>query len=310
MRDESTPVARGEPAPEVKHPAHAVQRGVERLAESSLLDRLAGKLQHLVGRAWRVRGGRRAKDFLNGTWLEHPLHPALTDIATGAWTTATVFDLISLTGRRRLDGAASAALSVGVAGAVGAALTGLADWSDTRGQPRSLGMAHASLNTAALALQVVSIQRRRRGLRGGPALSLVGLATAATAAYIGGDLVYRLGTQVDRHLGWEGGPHDFRPALDSGALKDETPTQVEVEGARVMLVRHQGDVFALDDVCSHAGCSLSNGQVEAGAVTCACHGSTYRLRDGAVIHGPSPYTQPTYDVHVTEGRIYLRRRSL
>lgn len=38
-------------------------------------------------------GATEAKVFLNGTWLGHPLHPALTDLTLGSWTASTLLDL-------------------------------------------------------------------------------------------------------------------------------------------------------------------------------------------------------------------------
>lgn len=281
--------------------------GVALLAESARLDAIGRRLQALLARIYQRPAGKRAKDLLNGTWLKHPLHPALTDIPIGAWTTAAVCDLATLTGRRNLDAAASAAIYVGAAGAAGAALAGIADWSDTGGAQRRTGLAHAGMNTAALALQLASLWARRRGARGARGLSLAGFGIAAAAAYLGGDLVYRLGTQVSRSA-WHRGARVFQPALAEIELAEDQPKSVEVAGEQVVLVRHQGEIFALDDVCAHAGCLLSNGRAEAGTITCACHGSTYRLRDGAVVHGPSPFPQPTYEVQRVAGQVQVRWR--
>lgn len=293
-------------APKAHHPVSLAERVIS-IPGSARVDAVASRLQELLVRAWRLPGGKRAKDFLNGTWFEHPLHPALTDIPIGAWTTAVVLDAATLTGKRNFDAAASAALSLGVAGAVGAALSGLADWSDTGGAQRRIGLAHAGMNTMALALQLASLWGRRRRMRGARVLSLAGLGVAATAAHLGGDLVYRLGTQVNR-TAWDRGARDFTPVMSAAELALDRPTRVLAAGAPVVLVRHQGNIHALDDVCSHAGCSLSQGQVADGAITCPCHGSTYRLRDGAVIRGPSPFAQPAYDVRIDDRRICVRIR--
>src|SRR4029077_19553365 len=99
--------------------------------------------------------GRRVRDFLHGTWLGHPLHPALTDIPLGAWTTALALDAAG-DRSRGMARAADTAMGVGIAGAVGAAVTGLTDWHHTTGGDRRLGLGHAMLNTAALALYVTS----------------------------------------------------------------------------------------------------------------------------------------------------------
>lgn len=292
--------------PAASHPTSLAER-IASMPSRDRLDAVSSRLQGLLMRAFRLPGGKRAKDFLNGTWLGHPLHPALTDIPIGAWTTAAVLDVATLTGRRNYDAAASAALAFGAAGAVGAALSGVADWSDTGGAQRRVGLAHAAGNTVALALMIASLWARHRQMRGARALSLAGLGVAATAAHLGGDLVFRFGTQVNR-TAWHHGARDFAAVMPDAELASDRPTRVEVAGAPIMLARHQGNVYALDDVCSHAGCSLSQGRVTAGTIACPCHGSTYRLRDGAVIHGPSTFAQPAYDVRIDEGLIHVRSR--
>jgi nitrite reductase/ring-hydroxylating ferredoxin subunit/uncharacterized membrane protein len=284
------------------------ERRIRAIANSGRLDSVGQSLQKRLGRLFGNRLGRQVKDVLNGTWLGHPLHPALTDVPLGAWTTALALDAIGLTGRRKLDRAAEAALAVGIVGAVGAALSGLADWADTTGEPRRVGVAHAGLNSLALVMQIAALFGRRRRVRGSRLLSTAGTATAMCAAYLGGELVFRLGTQVDRTARHRG-PHVFTRAVSEAELVEGRPLRAVVAGTAVMVVRQDGQVFALDDVCAHAGCSLAAGRVQDGTVRCACHGSTYRLRDGAVIHGPSPFAQPTFEVRIEGGQVELRRRS-
>ena len=145
------------------------------------LDVVGDRLQKAVGAAFQAGGdvGRRVRDFLHGTWLGHPLHPALTDIPLGAWTVALVLDAAG-TRDRGLAQAADAAIGVGIAGAAGAAVTGLTDWQHTVGGDRRVGVGHALLNTAALALYVTSLALRRRGLRGaGRGLAALGFIVAS-----------------------------------------------------------------------------------------------------------------------------------
>ena len=54
------------------------------------LEELADVLQKAVRAAFPGDGGREAKNLLHGTWLGHPLHPAITDVPLGAWTLALV----------------------------------------------------------------------------------------------------------------------------------------------------------------------------------------------------------------------------
>src|SRR3981081_1187265 len=103
--------------------------------QNAALDRWSAQLQQLLQTAVEQGGpaARRFKNWLNGVWLGHPLPPALTDVALGAWSTGAVLDLV---GSRR---SADAAMTVGVLSAVPTALAGLAGWGGTPGRPRPPG---------------------------------------------------------------------------------------------------------------------------------------------------------------------------
>jgi len=136
--------------------------------------------------------GDEVKDLLHGKWLGHPLHPVLTDIPVGAWTAALVIDAVELmSGNESVGDAADLAVGVGLAGAVGAAVTGATDWSETEGRARTVGIAHALLNVAATGLYATSLVMRRSGSRrAGIGVSLLGYALASAAGYLGGHLVF------------------------------------------------------------------------------------------------------------------------
>src|SRR5213080_2198334 len=145
---------------------------IKTIEQQETLDRLSEQIQPLIRDSFNSVGpaGHAVKNFLHGTWLGHPLHPVLTDVPIGAWTTALVFDALDARGRRwsrrsALQRGADGAVVVGIVGAVGAALAGLTDWQHTGGTARRTGFAHATLNTLALGLYVGSLAMRRRGAR-------------------------------------------------------------------------------------------------------------------------------------------------
>src|SRR5512140_1702791 len=107
---------------------------LEAVAEQGWVDKVAEPLSHAVRDTFENAGpvGRQAKDALHGVWLGHPLHPVLTDVPIGAWMTAAALDVASAAnGDEGLARAADFAVGVGLAGAAGAAVTGLTDWSET-----------------------------------------------------------------------------------------------------------------------------------------------------------------------------------
>ena len=60
-----------------------------------------------------------------------------------------------------------------------------------------------------------------------------------------------------------------------------------VAGTKVNVSNAAGRMYAFDDTCTHAGCSLANGDLAGTTVTCACHGSQFDVTTGAVLRGPA-----------------------
>ncbi len=275
---------------------------MERLSAASGLDAVARPLSKKVA---AVIPQGVAKDVLSGTWMGHPLHPLLTDIPIGAWTSAMVLDLL---GRPGDEEASARLIGLGVVSALPTAVAGLADWSDTLGEDRRVGFVHAVANVVAVGLYGCSWMARRQGdQRRGVAFGWAGATVATVGGYLGGHLSYRNGVNVDRHA-WEHPSDDWEDVAAVVDLEDGKPTKVSVGHDEVLLVKQDGDILAIHDVCAHMGGPLHEGELSNGCVTCPWHGSVFRLADGAVVHGPATGPQPAYDVRVSGGRVALRRR--
>ena len=277
------------------------------------LDAAADTLQPAVLQAYAAGGetGQQLKNFLHGTWLGHPLHPVLTDVPIGAWTVAAVLDGLTLAGQRQLAPGADAAVAVGLVGALGAALTGLTDWTGTTKQKRKLGLVHALLNIGATALYATSFAlRRRQGSRGTAiGLSLAGYGISSFSAYLGGHLVFAEQVGVDHTATSVEYPKDFVAVLPEAELAENTLRRVEAGEVPVLLARKNGEIFALAHTCSHLGGPLSEGELRPdGSVRCPWHGSVFSLADGRVLAGPATEPQPAFEVRVRAGQIEVRRQ--
>ena len=279
-----------------------VESLVQRLGHAGVLDRVAKPVGDVVSKLVEPRS---RKDFLSGTWLGHPLHPMLTDIPIGSWTSAFVLDLFGGKGSRR---ASDALIAIGVVAALPTAAAGLSDWSDTVGEERRIGVAHAGGNVVALACYTTSLLWRVRGKRlKGVAISMVGAAAATVGGYLGGHLSYRNGVNVDRNA-WRHGTDAWMVVMDDADLRAGQPAKARVGDEDVLLVRDAAGITAIGAVCSHAGGPLHEGYVADGCVTCPWHGSVFRLSDGGVVHGPATGPQPAYDIRVADGQVSVRRR--
>lgn len=279
------------------------------IAEQTWLDPIDKGLSGALNAFFTGAGatGQQIKNLLHGTWLGHPLHPVLTDLPIGAWSTALVLDALETLGNREeLATGADAAVAVGLAGAVGAALSGMTDWDASGGPARRIGLLHGLLNLGVTGIYGASLALRLNGARGaGRLVGLLGFGLANYTAYLGGHLVYGERLGVD-HSAQPALPSEFVPVLAEAALPEEQPVKADARGVPVLLVRRQGRIHALADTCSHLGCSLADGKLQGDAIVCICHGSTFALDDGRVINGPATYPQPAAETRVRNGQIEVR----
>jgi nitrite reductase/ring-hydroxylating ferredoxin subunit/uncharacterized membrane protein len=289
----------------------AEDRTLQVIDRQDWLEPIGDQLQQAVTAVYDQAGdaGQKIKNALHGTWLGHPLHPVLTDIPVGAWTAAVVMDAMhDITGQRGYARGADAAITVGLVGALGAAVTGLTDWQATDGRARRIGLVHALMNTTGALLYAGSLASRKNGNRTtGRGLSMLGYAVAFGAAYLGGKLVYSEQVGVNHTIGQQF-PKDFRPVLAEAELAEGQMKRVDVEGGRILLARRAGRIYAIAEVCSHMGGPLAEGEFRDCDVTCPWHGSTFSLEDGRVINGPATHGQPCLEARIRDGQIEVRFR--
>jgi 3-phenylpropionate/trans-cinnamate dioxygenase ferredoxin component len=79
-------------------------------------------------------------------------------------------------------------------------------------------------------------------------------------------------------------------------LRDGEPHRIVVDGAPLCLALVEGEVFAIEDRCSHANVPLSDGLLEGHFIECALHGSRFDLRTGVPATFPANIPVPTYPV--------------
>jgi nitrite reductase/ring-hydroxylating ferredoxin subunit/uncharacterized membrane protein len=277
---------------------------VQQIESASILD-APGKMLGKV-----IRGAispQKLKDAVAGTWLGHAVHPMLTDVVIGSFTSATLLDLV---GGEDASEAAERLIAIGIAADPPTAVTGASDWADTEiADPgvRRVGLVHAATNLLALSLYSASLTRRRAGEHGqGVALGAAGALTMLAAGYLGGHMSLRKGVGPDQTV-FDPGPTDWTPAADAAQLTEGKPTRVIVDDTPVLLLKQGANTYAIHDRCSHRGCSLSEGEVQGEEIVCACHGSRFDLKDGAVINGPATTAQPAFQVRESNNRLEIRR---
>ncbi len=137
--------------------------------------------------------------------LGHPVHPMLIVFPLGLLATAVIFDILYLIfGNRLLPTASYYMIAAGILGGLLAAIFGFIDWLalPNGSRAKSIGLWHGLGNVTIVALFAISWFLRGNNvdfIPGGFAmlLSFAGVALALVTAWIGGELVYRLGVAVD-----------------------------------------------------------------------------------------------------------------
>jgi hypothetical protein len=162
----------------------AIVRWTRALEDTSALD---GPVHALEGPVEKIFATGTRGEVLRGDWLGHALHPVLTDVVIGSWTSATVLDLVgdkdSATSARRLIG-------VGLLAFGPTAWAGWAEWSNAGPREKRVGLVHVLVNGAAFASYVASYRARGRGRRAaGAGWALAGATVSGVGAYLGGHLV-------------------------------------------------------------------------------------------------------------------------
>jgi nitrite reductase/ring-hydroxylating ferredoxin subunit/uncharacterized membrane protein len=273
----------------------------DQIERAAILDRPGNGIQKAVHAL--LRG--RVRDFLHGVWLGHPLHPAIVQVPIGAWLSAAVLDALRVNGR-----APTVLIGLGSASTLPAVVTGLNDWSSLTREQRRTGLVHATTNTIALALHLASLVARRRGdIDKARRLSYAGVAAVSAGAFLGGHLAYRQAAGVNqaepqlRHI-----PEGWHALCDLQALTPGKPQVYRIEDVPVLVVRTgNDDVTVMLERCAHNTGPLADGDIRqidgADCIVCPWHGSTFRLSDGATVHGPAATTQPLLRTRVMNGLV-------
>jgi uncharacterized membrane protein len=244
-----------------------LRRFPDALESAAFLDAPADALMGAVSKA--IPAGP-VKDALSGTWLGHAVHPALTDLPIGFWTSAWMLDLI---GGKRSANAARMLVGLGIASAIPTAATGASDWADTAAPEKRVGLVHAAANSIALACYIVSFVHRVRGRRTkGVLWGLYGATAATVGGALGGHLVQALGIGVDN------------------TVFDQGPEEWTAAGSALDLV--EGEPMAVTADC----------------IECPWHQSRFRLEDGEVAQGPAVHPQPRFEARVVDGVVEVRAK--
>jgi nitrite reductase/ring-hydroxylating ferredoxin subunit len=190
-----------------------------------------------------------------------------------------------------------------------AAVTGLADYSETYGKEMRWATAHGLTMVIVLIAMIVSLVLRYQPSAvvyfWAVVLSSLAYFLALAGGYLGGHLSFGFGTMVNRDAFFEG-VTKWTPVGRTGDFPKNQLVRKQAGDMPVLVVRLDNRFYALSAVCSHAGGPLDEGKVSVDRVICPWHGSTFSLVDGRVIHGPANFAQPAFEVREHAGQIEVK----
>ena len=93
-------------------------------------------------------------------------------------------------------------------------------------------------------------------------------------------------------------------------IDPDYPARADVEGVPIALCRVGDDVFAINDICSHAYAHLSDGFVEGGEVFCPLHQGSFCVRTGQAVAAPCSEPIEAYRARVEAGIVLVSARSV
>ena len=89
---------------------------------------------------------------------------------------------------------------------------------------------------------------------------------------------------------------EFVKVGEAGEVAEGDAAAYSVGDRTVAVANAGGTLYAFDDVCTHQGCSLSEGDLDGTMIECPCHGSQFDVTTGAVLNGPATEPVETFDV--------------
>jgi hypothetical protein len=165
------------------HPTPKLLGWTQRLEQAAALDKPVRAVEPSI---WSAFGAGTRGSILRGDWLGHAVHPMLTDVVLGTWTSAAVLDVF---GGPESAAAAQRLVATGLLAFGPTAWTGWAQWLEAGPGGKRVGLVHALVNGVAFGAFAASWVARKRGRqRLGVRLGLVGTTVSGAGAYLGGHL--------------------------------------------------------------------------------------------------------------------------
>jgi 3-phenylpropionate/trans-cinnamate dioxygenase ferredoxin subunit len=102
----------------------------------------------------------------------------------------------------------------------------------------------------------------------------------------------------------------FEIVCQLSELVNAEPRKAVVQGVTIAVVLTEGEVFAINDTCSHGAVSLAEGDVDGCRLECWLHGSEFDLRTGRPLSLPATEPVAVYPVKIEDGTVLVSTQEI
>lgn len=96
-----------------------------------------------------------------------------------------------------------------------------------------------------------------------------------------------------------------RPVAKLSDIPPQSAVRVIVDGVEVLLCNCEGRIYAVEDVCTHDGGPLDQGELEGCRIICPRHGANFDVRTGEALTLPAVLPLPVYKVRIENDDVYV-----
>ncbi len=97
--------------------------------------------------------------------------------------------------------------------------------------------------------------------------------------------------------------------IADSALAEGEHIVTDIDGYDVALFKINGELYAIEDVCSHDGAEIASGELDGDEIICPRHGARFCIKTGQVRCAPAYEDIATFPVKVISGRILIQERA-
>ena len=98
---------------------------------------------------------------------------------------------------------------------------------------------------------------------------------------------------------------EFLKACAESEISEGMVKSIELSKRPLAIAKFQGIIYAVDDICTHDGGDLGEGDIVKGQIQCPRHGARFDLKTGQVTRMPAVFGINTYEVKIENGSVYI-----